>query len=244
MSDKAKVFKVETFGAVDGPSIRLVIFLQGCTFRCKYCHNPESWKIDTLQARNLTVSDILSLYENNKTFYEKGGITFSGGEPMLQADFIKLFSKEAKAKNIHIAIDTSGCNFKQNKQAYQDLLDLVDLWIVDVKALDEREHEFITGDKTLAGVELIKFLEENHKPYWVRQVVIKTINADTQHLDKLIDFLKPLKYCQKAELLSYHNLAYDKYNKLKIDYPFKDIPMLSTPEFEDMKAYLSKHICK
>lgn len=244
MSDKAKVFKVETFGAVDGPSIRLVIFLQGCSFRCKYCHNPESWEINNSQVQEMTIQDILTLYEKNKAFYKKGGITFSGGEPMLQADFIKLFAQQAKDKNIHIAVDTSACNFLQNKQLYDQLIDLVDLWIVDIKSLDENEHKFITGFNELAGAEFVKYLEQKGKPFWVRQVIIKTVNANKQNIEKLAAFVKPLKHCQKAELLSYHNLAYEKYNKLAIPYPFKDKQMLTTKEFEDLKDYFHKLLSK
>lgn len=244
MKDKIKVFKVETFGAVDGPGVRLVIFVQGCTFRCKYCHNPESWNFDNPQAQEMSVSDILDLYERNKPFYAKGGITISGGEPMLSADFIKLLAESCKAKKIHLAIDTSACNFLQNKDVYQQLLDLVDLWIVDIKACDPQEHKFITGSDQLTGMELVKFLEQNQKPYWIRQVIVKTINDDNKHLDKLINFVKSLKYCQRTELLSYHNLAEDKYQKLGILYPLKDIKMLSTQEFEDRKAYLYKNIIK
>ncbi|MBQ0045473.1 MAG: pyruvate formate lyase-activating protein [Mycoplasma sp.] len=244
MKDTAKVFKVETFGAVDGPSIRLVIFLQGCSFRCKYCHNPESWEMNNNQAQEMSIQDILTLYEQNSAFYKKGGITFSGGEPMLQADFIKLFAQQAKAKNIHIAIDTSACNFLQNKQAYEQLIDLVDLWIVDIKSLDQKEHEFITGSKDLAGAEFVKYLEQKGKPFWIRQVIIKTINANNENIEKLASFVKPLKHCQKAELLSYHNLAYEKYNKLAIPYPFKDIQMLTTQEFDALKNHFHNLLLK
>lgn len=238
MQDKVKVFKTETFGAVDGPGVRLVIFILGCSFRCKYCHNPESWNMNYSNVQEMSVQDILTLYERNKPFYKKGGITISGGEPMLSADFIKLLGKECKAKNIHLAIDTSACNFLQNKQAYEDVIDLVDLWIVDVKSLDKKEHEFITGCKDLTGAEFVKYLEQKQKSYWIRQVVIKSVNADHQHLDQLKAFIKPLQYCKKCELLSYHNLASDKYKELKIDYPFKDKEMLTTPEFEELKNYL------
>ncbi|MCQ2957086.1 MAG: 4Fe-4S cluster-binding domain-containing protein [Mycoplasmoidaceae bacterium] len=127
MSQTAKVFKVETFGAVDGPGVRLVIFLQGCSFRCKYCHNPESWEMSSDQAKEMTISDIISLYERNKPFYSRGGITLSGGEPMLSADFIKLFGQECQKKNIHLAVDTSACNFMQNTDIYEQLLDVVNL---------------------------------------------------------------------------------------------------------------------
>ncbi len=242
MSTTAKVFKVETFGAVDGPGVRLVIFVQGCSFRCKYCHNPESWDLTSPQAKEMTVSDIIALYERNKPFYSRGGITISGGEPMLSADFIKLLAQECKRKNIHLAIDTSACNFMQNRQVYEDLLDLVNLWIIDIKAMDKNLHKFITGFKDLTGVEFVKFLEEKGKPYWIRQVIVKSINDDHSHLDELAKFIKNLKHCTKYELLSYHNLALDKYSKLGIDYPFKDIKLLTTQEFEEIKEYLSNHI--
>ncbi len=244
MNSKAKVFKIETFGGVDGPGIRLVLFLQGCTFRCKYCHNPESWDLNKKDVQEIAISDIISLYERNKPFYEKGGITLSGGEPMLSADFIKDFGQVCKEKNIKLAIDTAACNFNTNKQLYLDVLDLVDLWIVDIKAMDEKEHEFITGNKTLAGIEFIQFLEQKAKPYWIRQVIIKDVNSDSQHLDKLASFVKGLKYCQKCELLSFHNLASEKYERLGIDYPFKDNKLLTNEEFAQAKDYLNKLLCK
>lgn len=244
MQDKIKVFKVETFGAVDGPGVRLVIFVQGCTFRCKYCHNPESWNFDNQQVKEMSVSDILDLYERNKPFYEKGGITISGGEPMLSADFIKLLGESCKAKNIHLAIDTSACNFIENKQVYEQVLDLVNLWIVDIKSLNPQEHKFITGFEQLTGAEFVKFLEQKNKQYWIRQVIVKTINDDNKHLEQLANFVRPLKNCLRAELLSYHNLAEDKYKKLGINYPFKDIVMLTTPEFEQKKLYLKNLISK
>ena len=242
MSITAKVFKTETFGAVDGPGVRLVIFLQGCHFRCIYCHNPESWEMTSLQARSVSVKDIIDLYERNKTFYEKGGITLSGGEPMLQAEFIKELGKECQARNIHLAIDTSACNFAQKKADYEQLLDLVNLWIIDIKALDSKLHKKLTGSDYLAGAELAKFLETKNKPFWLRQVIIQGINNDKQHIDQFANFIKSLKNCQKAEILSFHNLASDKYKSLGIDYPCKDIKMLSTPEFEDLKSYLDKLI--
>lgn len=238
MSITAKVFKIETFGAVDGPGVRLVVFLQGCSFRCKYCHNPESWELNGKDVKEMSIQDIISLYEKNKVFYGKGGITLSGGEPMMQAKFIKEFAKECKQKNIHLAIDTSACNFQSNKQEYIDLLPDINLWIIDVKAIDQKEHKFLTGNDYLSGVEFVKFLEEKNKPYWIRQVVLKTINADHAHLDKFAQFLSQLKHCERYELLSFHKLAVNKYQKLGIEYPFKDIPLLSNKEFEDLNIYL------
>lgn len=242
MKDTAEVFKTETFGAVDGPGVRLVIFLQGCTFRCKYCHNPESWNFNNPQAKKMSVDDIISLYERNKEFYTRGGITISGGEPMLSPDFIKLLAKKCKEKKIHLAIDTSACNFLENKDVYEELIELIDLWIVDVKAMDKQQHKFITGSEKLTGIEFIKFLESKNKPYWLRQVIVKTINDDLQHVNKLGDFIKTLKYCQKYELLDYHNLATEKYEKLGIPYPFKDMKVQNKSEFDNLKIYLKNYI--
>lgn len=244
MSIAAKVFKTETFGAVDGPGVRLVLFLQGCSFRCKYCHNPESWPLTSDQAKDMTIEDVIHLYNRNKEFYEKGGITLSGGEPMMQHEFIKAFAQECKKQKIHLAIDTSACNFLTNKQAYIDLLDLVDLWIVDIKATDSKLHQEITGCADLTGMELIKWLEQNKKPFWIRQVIVKSVNEDIKHLQQLADFIKPLKYCQKYELLSYHNLMLDKYKKLGIDYPYKDKKTLSTKEFDEIKQSFNNIVIK
>lgn len=244
MAVKANVFKVETFGAVDGPGVRLVLFLQGCNFRCKYCHNPESWNLKSNQAKKMSISDILSLYKRNSPFYEKGGITLSGGEPMLSADFIKSFSKVCKQKKIKLAIDTAACNFMSNKQLYLDVLNDIDLWIVDIKAMQPKEHEFITGHKSLTGIEFIKFLESKKKPYWIRQVIVKGINDDQQHLQQLADFIRPLKYCKRWELLSYHNLATEKYEKLKINYPLADIKVLTNTEFDAIKSTLNNLVYK
>ena len=153
-----------------------------------------------------------------------------------------LFAKKCKDKNIHLAIDTSACNFLTNKQDYIDLLNLVDLWIVDVKSLNEQEHKSITGSNQLTGKLFIELLEKYKKPYWLRQVVIKSINDNDDHINQLANFIKPLKYCQKYELLSYHNLAYDKYEKLGIPYPFKDIKMLTSDEFNELKSKLDSLI--
>lgn len=237
MNDKVKVFKIETFGAVDGPGVRLVIFVLGCNFRCKYCHNPESWNLNYQPSNEMSVQDILSLYDRNKEFYETGGITISGGEPMLHFEFIKHLATECKKRNIHLAIDTSACNFSENKEAYKQLLDLVDLWIVDIKALNAQEHKYITGFEKLVGCDFINFLEVNKKQYWIRQVIIKSINDDTKHLDDLAAFIKKLKFCKKTELLSYHNLATNKYKELGLNYPFFDKQTLSTKEFENIQKY-------
>jgi len=242
--NSAKVFKVETFGAVDGPGIRLVIFLQGCTFRCKYCHNPESWTGSCSTTKDMTVDQIIELFERNKSFYSIGGITLSGGEPMIQADFVLALAKKCKAKNIHLAIDTSACTITNHLEHYQSLLDYVDLWIVDIKALDEKDHEYITGDKHLTGLKLIQLLEENNKPYWVRQVIVKDINDNNQQLDSLASTLANLKLMTKYELIPYHNMAISKYNELHIDYPLLNTPVMNKIEFNKIVQYVTQAIDK
>lgn len=237
-----QVFKIETFGAVDGPGVRLVIFTQGCNFRCKYCHNPESWSNKNIDAKAMSTKDIVDLYERNKPFYENGGITLSGGEPMLHPEFILELASMCKAKNIHLAIDTSASTFISNKKDYEQIIDLVDLWIVDVKATNLKDHQFITGCKDLNGIEFIKYLESKHKPYWLRQVILKGFNDSKNKLDELINFIKQLKYIKKWELLSYHTLGLNKYNILNIKYQLNDTKVLTNQEFDEINDYVKQQL--
>lgn len=241
---KAKVFKVETFGAVDGPGVRLVIFLQGCSFRCKYCHNPESWDTLANNTTEISVAEIIEMFERNKSFYANGGITLSGGEPMMQADFIKELAKECKKHNIHLAIDTAATTFMTKHNDYLDLLDLVDLWIVDIKATNPEEHKMLTGDENLTGMNLVTMLEQNQKPYWIRNVIIKDFNTDFNHIISLVRFVKPLMHLRKFQFLPFHKLATEKYEKLGIEYPFKDKQLLSKEEIDkinnDFNVLLNK----
>lgn len=238
------VFKIETFGSVDGPGVRLVIFLQGCDFRCKYCHNPEGWLYQSPNAKQYTVDQIINLFERNKSFYGNGGITLSGGDPMVQHEFVLALSQQSKKNNIHLTIDTSACNFFNNKKTYEKLLDFVNLWLVDIKSTTIQEHKNLTGCDKLTGIEFINFLEQHHKPYWVRYVLVKDFNDSQKHIESLANVLNNKTYLERYEILPYHNLALNKYAKLKIVYQFKDKKIMSNEEIDNFKFRLSNLINK
>lgn len=240
----ANVFKIETFGAVDGPGLRLVIFMQGCDFRCKYCHNPESWSKKSYIAKQMSINDILDIYKRNKPFYITGGITLSGGEPMVQPKFVLEFAKACKCRKIHLTIDTSACNFISNNEIYEELIKYVDLWMVDIKGLNAKDHKFITGYSELTGIKFIDFLEKNKKEYWIRYVLVKDFNDTVNHLNKLATLVANKKFLTKYEILPYHNLALDKYIKLNVLYPFAKVEVMNTTEVEEFKTKLAKLIKK
>lgn len=231
---KAKVFKTETFGAADGPGVRLVVFFQGCSFRCAYCHNPESWEHFTKDTYSMSIKDIVKLYQRNKPFYQNGGITVSGGEPMLQHKFILKLAKVCKRKHIRLAIDTAATNLIGNEKIYKKVAKYADLWIVDIKGVDEKIHQQVTGSTSLTGMKLIKLLEQWKKPYWVRYVLVNKLTDSPVYLQTLGMFLSTLQYMQNYELLPYHSMALDKYKKLKISYWLKDTRVM-TPD-ENAKA--------
>lgn len=215
---RASVASIETFGTVDGPGIRTVVFFNGCRLRCIYCHNPEMFqKIENNMSSQELVEKIL---KNKEYFGKNGGVTFSGGEPLLHADFIIEVSKELKKHNIHIALDTAGVGLGD----YDEILKYIDLIIFDVK------HTTIEGFKKITQVnsfEPIKFIEvanKLNKTFWIRQVVVPGIMDNDEYLYSLKEYLKQIKNIEKIEFLPYHKLGREKYIKLGIPYPCENIP--------------------
>lgn len=221
----ARYFKIETFGAVDGPGVRFVIFLQGCPLRCKYCHNPESWDLKG-DSKFITVDEILKQYQKTADFYKNGGITVSGGEPMLHMDFILELAQACYQQHIHLCIDTA-CYFfnDQNLKMFDELIKYVSLWLIDIKHINPTKYPLVTGSTHQHELNFIKYLEQHHKPYWVRQVLVPGLTDDPTDLLTLGKFLKPLKYMLKFEILPYHDMAKPKYVNLKIKYALdKTVP--------------------
>lgn len=241
---KAKVFKTETFGASDGPGVRLVIFFQGCTYRCLYCHNPESWELNGSKTYLLSVREIIKQFRRNQAFYMNGGITLSGGEPMLQYKFVYNLAKACKRWNIHLAIDTAATNLFGNETWYKKIAKYVDLWIVDIKSTNKVVHKQITGSEKTTGVALINLLEQWKKPYWVRYVLVKDLTNYKYQLKELGLFLSTLQYMQNYELLPYHTLALDKYKELKIKYPLAKTPVMNSKENSIAIKYLQSIVGK
>ena len=208
-----KIREYEIMGLVDGPGMRLVVFMSGCKLRCAYCHNPETWKIENF-SKEVSSEDILSQYNKYSSYYgESGGVTFSGGEPLLQSEFIAETIKLLKSKGIHTAIDTSGVG-----ENYDEVLELVDLVILDIKAVEAEEYKFITGRNIDDFNEFLSKCKEKGKKLWLRQVIVPNINDDEEHILKLKEFAKTIPNVERIELLPYHSMATSKYKELGIKY--------------------------
>ena len=219
------IHSVETCGTVDGPGIRFVVFTQGCPMRCLYCHNPDSWS--TGVNKELSVEEILNQYESVKEFC-KGGITVTGGEPLLQIDFVTELFKIAKAKNIHTALDTSGVLFNPDNTAKMDnLMKYTDLVLLDIKHIDNDEHIKLTTHPNENILEFAKYLSNIKKPAWIRHVVVPGINDKEEYFEKLGEFMGSLNNIKALDVLPYHDMAIPKYENLGIDYKLKGVPPLS-----------------
>jgi pyruvate formate lyase activating enzyme len=227
MTDKilGNIHSIETCGTVDGPGIRFVVFTQGCPLRCKYCHNPDSWTTEI--NKKMSVETILDKYDGVKEF-AKGGITITGGEPLMQIDFVTELFKKAKEKNIHTALDTSGILFNRNNtKLIDELLKYTDLVLLDIKHIDENEHKKLTGLSNKNILDFAKYLSEKSIPVWIRHVVVPEITYNEKWLKKLGEFLAELNNIKALDVLPYHDMAIAKYENLKIDYPLKGIPPLT-----------------
>ena len=232
---QGRIHSFESFGTVDGPGIRYVVFFQGCPMRCLYCHNPDTWDI---HGGNLVESDqIISNILRNQSFYRTGGLTASGGEPMLQMPFLtELFSK-AKEHGIHTCLDTSGILFSAKKDVI-DLLKVTDLVMLDIKHLNRTEHQKLTGHSNEAVLAFVSYLEKIKKPFWVRHVVVPGITDQQQSLVELGQYLKSLAYLEKLEVLPYHSMGEVKYEQLGLDYPLKGTPQLTKQQVSECEKII------
>ena len=214
---KGSIAAIETFGLVDGPGIRTVVFLNGCQLRCKYCHNPEMWK---MQQKNYTPQELVNKLIRFKPYYKRnnGGVTFSGGEPLMQIDFLIETCKLLKKHNIHIALDTAGVGIGK----YKKLLAYVDLIIFDVKHTDSLEYKNLTGHTDKESFKFLNIANKLNKPFWIRQVVVPNLMDNDAYLISLKNYLtKNIKNIEKIEFIPYHKLGSEKYEKLGIPNPYK-----------------------
>lgn len=207
---------IETFGLVDGPGIRVVVFLNGCSLRCKYCHNPEMFKMGE---PNTTPEEILNKILKYRTYFKNtGGVTFSGGEPLLQPDFLIETMQLLKKEGIHIALDTAGVGISKVKE----VLKLVDLVILDIKHINDEGYFDITGSKIDKVNDFIKLLNESKKDVWIRQVIIPGVNDNVDYLIGLKKYLNNIKNVKRIDFLPYHRMGREKYLKLGLEYPYED----------------------
>ena len=213
---KASIDSIETFGLVDGPGIRTVVFFNGCKLRCKYCHNPEMWSI---KEKNYTPEEVVKKVIRSKPYFNKnGGVTFSGGEPLLHDKFIIETSKLLKKENIHIAIDTAGVG----NGNYEELLKYIDLVILDIKHTKPKEYQEITGLEMKEIDNFIKAINKENKDVWIRQVIIPGITDTEEYIDSLVNYLSKIKNVKRVDFLPFHRLGREKYIALNIPYPYED----------------------
>ena len=223
------IHSIESCGTVDGPGIRFVVFLQGCPLRCLYCHNPDTWSIDV--NKKMSVEEIIKKYEGVKEFVKSGGITVTGGEPLLQIEFVTELFKVAKSKNIHTALDTSGILFNPSDTSTIDnLLTYTDLVLLDIKHINDAEHRKLTGASNKNILAFARYLSDKQIPVWIRHVVVRDITLRKDYLQELGQFIGSLKNVKALDVLPYHNMAIPKYDALGIQYPLKDIPPTTKQE--------------
>ena len=222
---KGYVHSLESFGSVDGPGVRYVIFLTGCAMRCQFCHNPDTWDMTT--GTPYTAGELLDKACRYRSYWKsKGGITVSGGEPLLQIDFLLELFKEAKERNIHTTLDTSGNPFTTEEPFYSKWLELMkytDLILLDIKHIDEEQHKILTGQTNQNILEMARQLSDMGNPVWIRHVLVPERNDKDEYLHRLADFIHTLKNVERVEVLPYHTLGVFKWEQLGIDYPLKGI---------------------
>ncbi len=224
-----RIHSSESFGTVDGPGIRYVLFMQGCPMRCLYCHNPDTWSLQG--GREVSVDEVLAEYKKNQAFYKNGGITVTGGEPLLQIDFLIELFKKAKNMDIHTCIDTSGVTFDPHDAEYMksidELLSYTDLVMLDIKHIDADRHKELTGRDNGNILAFARHLETRGVPVWIRHVVVEGYTDDEAYLKGLGEFMATLSNVKALDVLPYHNMGESKYREMGIKYRLEGTPSLS-----------------
>lgn len=233
----ANVHSIETFGAFDGPGVRYVLFLQGCPFQCQFCHNRDTWS--TKQNKRMTVNEVLEDYEKYKHFYKTGGITVSGGEPLLQMGFLLELFKEAKKRGIHTVIDTSAAcyNVRQNI-FFKELMEYTDLILLDIKQINDEKHKILVGDSNQKVLDFARFLDELGIPVNTRHVLIPGVNNDEQDLVDLRKFLDTLNNIVKIDVLPYHTAGQKKWEEMGLVYPLDGVRIPTDEEVKQAESIL------
>ncbi|PRR80076.1 Pyruvate formate-lyase-activating enzyme [Clostridium liquoris] len=226
-----RIHSIETMGLVDGPGIRAVIFFQGCKLRCVYCHNPDTWNMDG--GYDISPKELIQKILKYKHYFQRsnGGATFSGGECLLQDEFLLETLKLCKENGIHTAIDTSGCG----NGDYEEILKYVDLVILDIKHVDLQEYKNITGQNMDEFNRFLKALKNSKNNVWIRHVVIPGITDSEEDILKLKEFIKGIDNVEKVQLLPYHTLGVSKYEKLNIPYRLKHTEAMDEEKLNNLQ---------
>lgn len=223
---KGNLHSVETFGTVDGPGIRFVVFFQGCPMRCLYCHNPDTW--ETAPHMQADAEELIAQYLRNQQYYVKGGITATGGEPMLQPEFLTDLFTRARAHQIHTCLDTSGiCFDPAHPETADKILAVTDLVMLDIKHIDDDRHRQLTGRSNANILAFAQFISEKGVPLWIRHVIVPGWTDDPDEQRRLGIFLGGLRSLKGLDVLPYHDLGKRKYEALGIPYPLENVQPVS-----------------
>ena len=240
------IHSTESFGAADGPGVRFIVFMQGCHMRCRYCHNPDTWKMDG--GDEVTADEILKRALRFKPYWGKdGGITISGGEPLLQIDFVIELFKKAKELGINTCIDTAGNPFTKEDpffSKFEELMKYTDLLLLDLKEINPTRHKDLTGFDHSNIIEMAKYLSEINKPVWIRHVLVPEHSDFDEDLDALGDFIDTLSNVDRVEILPYHTLGKFKWENLGIPYTLESISPPSAERIENAKQRIHAGIRK
>lgn len=228
------IHSIESFGTVDGPGVRFVIFVQGCPLRCAYCHNPDTWNTKNGTLKN--IDELLHQIDDYSMFLTSGGVTVSGGEPLLQAKEITYLFKKLKEKGIHTCIDTSG--FVKITDEIKELIQYTDLFLVDLKVFDDTKHKDLTAVSNKSIITFLKYLDSINKPVWIRHVLVPTLNDTVEDLQALREFLDTLNNVEKIELLPYHELGIFKWEELGLTYKLRNITVPTDESIREAKKIL------
>ena len=242
MSDiKGRLHSIESFGTVDGPGVRFVVFFQGCPMRCLYCHNPDTWDIENAQLE-ASASEILGRMKRNLPFYKTGGITASGGEPLMQIDFLTELFELARAEGIHTCLDTSGICFDPERTDKIDrLIASTDLVMLDIKHTDEQIHRALTSHPSGAVREFAEYLREHAVPMRIRYVLLPGYTDGEENLRRLGEYLSAFTNIERVEVLPYHTLGRVKYENLGIPYALEGVRDLTEKDAADALAIIEKY---
>ncbi len=232
----ANIHSFETFGTVDGPGIRFIFFVQGCALRCKYCHNRDTWRRNG--GKKISVDELMEKILRYKNYIcPSGGVTASGGEPLLQASFLIELFKRLKKEGIHTCIDTSGMVEITNE--IKELLTLTDLVLLDIKHIDDKKCRELVGHSNKLELAFAKYLSDNGNKMWIRQVLVPGYTDDEQDLLKLKEFLATLKTVEKVEILPYHNMGKYKWSDLGIEYELENVKPATQEDVDKAKKILN-----
>ena len=224
---KGIIHSVESFGTVDGPGVRYIIFLQGCHMRCRYCHNPDTWAMKDKNSYEEAPAESLKKALRYRSYWkDNGGITVSGGEALLQLDYVTELFRLAKAEGVHTTLDTSGNPFTREEpffSKFNELMKYTDLFLLDIKHIDSEKHKALTHWDNSNILDLARYLSDNGKKMWIRHVLVPGYTDDEGDLEKLRDFVKSLKTVDRFEILPYHTLGVFKWKELGMDYTLEDV---------------------